>query len=102
MPTGSESARIHDQLDHPVIDSDGHIIEFEPAVFDLLRDLVGPEVLERFRTESHSTNNFGNFCRVWYGRFLTHEQQIDERVPRSPWWGVPTRRTFDRAAACLP
>ena len=58
--------------------------------------------MERFRQESFATNNFGNYCRVWYGQFLSRDRQRDERAPRSPWWGVPTERTFDRAAASLP
>jgi predicted TIM-barrel fold metal-dependent hydrolase len=102
LPTGSPSAKIHDQLDHPVIDSDGHILEFEPAIFDFLREVAGAEVTERFRNESYATNNFGNYCRNWYGQFLSRTEQLEERTPRSPWWGLPTRQTFDRAATTLP
>ena len=72
-PAGSRSRQIHDQLDHPVIDSDGHMLEFEPALFDLLRDVAGAATVDRFRNESYATNNFGNYCRVWQGQFLSHE-----------------------------
>jgi predicted TIM-barrel fold metal-dependent hydrolase len=78
------------------------MLEFEPAVFDFLGELVGRAGVERFRTQSYATNNFGNYCRNWYGQFLGPDRQEDERAPRSPWWCIPTRRTFDRAAASLP
>jgi predicted TIM-barrel fold metal-dependent hydrolase len=102
IPTDSRSRQIHDQLNHPVIDSDGHMLEFEPALFDILRDVADAAVVDRFRNESYATNNFGNYCRVWYGQFLSPEERLDQRSPRSPWWGAPTKRTFDRAAASLP
>ena len=37
-------AKIRAKLDHPVIDVDGHHIEFQPAVDDYLRNAMGPEV----------------------------------------------------------
>jgi predicted TIM-barrel fold metal-dependent hydrolase len=40
-------AAIKDQLDHPVIDGDGHFREFRPAVADLVRDLGGAELERR-------------------------------------------------------
>ena len=100
--TGSKSSEIRSQLPHPVIDSDGHMLEFEPAIFDFLGDIAGKDMVERFRSESYATNNFGNYCRNWHGQFLGREEQLDGRFPRSPWWGVPARRTSDRAAASLP
>ena len=35
-PALSRSAEIHRSLDHPIIDSDGHHVEYQPAVFDVL------------------------------------------------------------------
>ena len=36
------------RLDHPVIDADGHLIEFMPAVRDHIRDVGGPKLVEEF------------------------------------------------------
>lgn len=36
--TTSRSARIREQLDHPVIDGDGHIVELLPVFLDFVRD----------------------------------------------------------------
>ena len=49
MPSPTQSAAIRAKLDHPIIDSDGHTAEFEPAVFDYLRDIGGSQAVERFQ-----------------------------------------------------
>ncbi len=48
----SASAAVRSRLTHPVIDSDGHTIEFEPAMLDHLREIAGPEVMERCRSKA--------------------------------------------------
>ena len=40
MPTAAE---IREQLDHPIIDCDGHIREFMPAVLPYLRESLGQD-----------------------------------------------------------
>ena len=39
------------RFDFPVIDSDGHTIEFVPALFDVLDNVAGPKVVERYGGE---------------------------------------------------
>ena len=36
--------RIRARLDHPVIDADGHLLEFLPLVNDLVREVAGDAV----------------------------------------------------------
>jgi len=36
---GSKSAAIRARVNHPIIDSDGHTVEFEPAFLDYLRQV---------------------------------------------------------------
>ena len=43
----SKSAAVRARLTHPVIDSDGHTVEFEPAVLDYLQQIGGPRIVER-------------------------------------------------------
>ena len=43
-----EVTGIRNRLDHPVIDSDGHLLEFLPLVRDILVDLAGEDVATRF------------------------------------------------------
>ena len=47
-PNG-DVARIREQLDHPVIDADGHLIEFLPLVDELVREIADAGVAERYR-----------------------------------------------------
>ena len=88
----SKSAEVRARLGHPVIDSDGHTIEFEPGFLDVLRSVGGPAVVDRYLGLREG--------RGWYR--LTPEERRDRRVTRPPWWGFPTRNTLDRATATLP
>jgi predicted TIM-barrel fold metal-dependent hydrolase len=88
----SKSAAVRARLDHPVIDSDGHTVEFEPGFLDVLRTVGGPSIVERYLALREG--------RGWYR--LTPEERLDRRVTRPPWWGFPTRNTLDRATATLP
>ncbi|MGH7248418.1 MAG: hypothetical protein ACREH9_09965 [Pseudomonadota bacterium] len=90
----SKSAAIRSRLDHPIIDSDGHVAEFEPALFDYLKNVGGAGLVERFKALD------GPYAFRWYG--LTPEQRRDQRAARPPWWVHPTRNTLDRAASSLP
>jgi predicted TIM-barrel fold metal-dependent hydrolase len=45
----TDAARLRDRLGHPVIDADGHVIEFLPAVLPYLREHLGPALFERYR-----------------------------------------------------
>jgi predicted TIM-barrel fold metal-dependent hydrolase len=85
--------RIRDQLDHPIIDSDGHLIEFLPLVRDLLVDLAGESVAQRFDAVVHSGETLQG---------VSDEMRRRHGIVQSPWWGIPTRNTLDRATAMLP
>jgi len=89
----SKSARVRSSLDHPVVDSDGHAIEFEPAVLEYLRDLAGAEMVERYRRAS------GDGLMQWR---LSDAERRSRRVVRAPFWVIPAENTLDRATASLP
>ena len=91
----SRSAQIRARLSHPIIDSDGHIAEFEPAFFDFLKSTGGADMVDRFKSLADSPYFF-----KWYR--LTPDQRRDLRVPRMQWWVHPTGQTLDRATSSLP
>ena len=95
MSSHQIAEHIHSQLSHPVIDSDGHWIEFEPAAMDYLHEVAGERVAERY---TKVANQFGN--KKWAG--LSEEERKDRRMLQPAWWGVPTKNTRDRATAMLP
>ena len=84
------SATIRAGLDHPVIDADGHFVEFMPLMLDVLRDVAGPEVAEHFGVR---------FPR-WYA--LSERERQARRYTRPPWWALPTANTVDSATSVLP
>jgi len=89
-----EVAAIRRRIDHPVIDSDGHLIECFPLVRDHIVELAGDAAGEEFDRI------------VGGGRAILAIPAGDERRrqgrSRTAWWGLPTRNTLDRATAMLP
>ena len=88
-----EVRRIRARLDHPIIDSDGHLIEFLPLVRDLLVDLAGESVAKGFDVLVDSGQTLQG---------LSDEMRRSLGIIQSPWWGIPTSNTLDRATAMLP
>jgi predicted TIM-barrel fold metal-dependent hydrolase len=89
------SADVRARLDHPVIDADGHMIEFEPDVVDVFVEVAGRDVADRYLK--------GVTASRWYRwHELTDEQRRDRRALRPPWWGIPAQNTLDRATATIP
>ena len=85
-----EVARIRAQLDHPVIDGDGHLIEFTPLVRNFLAEIAGEEIAARFDTLQNGSA---------LTRQVPREAKRGLGMTRYAWWGVPTRNTLDRAMA---
>jgi predicted TIM-barrel fold metal-dependent hydrolase len=76
-----------------VIDSDGHVLEFIPAVRDHLVALAGGDAAKAF----------DEVLSIW-GRTRTWSaaEKRAQGLFRMTWWGFPTRNTDDRAMAMLP
>jgi predicted TIM-barrel fold metal-dependent hydrolase len=91
----SRSAEVRDRLPHPIVDSDGHTAEFEPALFDYLKDIGGSQAIDRFKAAPDVP-----FAFQWYR--LSAEERHTWRVPRPHWWVHPTKNTLDRATSSLP
>jgi predicted TIM-barrel fold metal-dependent hydrolase len=88
-----EVRRIKSRLAHPVIDSDGHAIEYLPLVRDILREQAGADAVAALdRTTGGAAAMRG----------LAPEQMRALGMVRISWWGLPARNTLDRATALLP
>jgi len=90
----TSSEEVRKRLDHPVIDVDGHVFEFEPAFLDYVRQAGGADLAERCRALTE-----GALFR-WYR--LSPRERREQRVTRPPWWGMPTHDTRDFATTMLP
>ena len=95
------SAAVRARLTHPVIDSDGHTVEFEPAVMDYLQQVGGPRSVERYKTERTKgmASSLGGLLN-WHR--LTPDERRDQRATIPPWWALPAKNTLDRVTAMLP
>ncbi|MGE0820941.1 MAG: amidohydrolase family protein [Candidatus Binatia bacterium] len=95
----SKSAAVRSRINHPVIDSDGHMIEFEPGFIDYLKKVGGPTLVDRFYSDERNTGSWGKLSR-WYRLSPAERQEL--HPTRAPWWALPTKNTLDRATAVLP
>ena len=93
--SGHSAAHIRAQLQHPVIDIDGHTVEFVPALEPYLRD-EGVALQDAL-----SLTMPGSLGPVmdWYS--LSIAERADHRAARGPW-GIGLEHTIDQATAFLP
>ncbi len=89
------SADIRKKIGHPVIDGDGHLVEYMPAYVEYLKQVAGPSMVERF--QKSMSRNIGPY---WFN--LDTAARREKGVPRGPWWGRATKNTLDGATAMLP
>jgi predicted TIM-barrel fold metal-dependent hydrolase len=97
VAASESSAAVRQRLDHPVIDVDGHAIEFFPALGRFLQDegvALDSPALARLLPGA-----FGP-PQDWHS--MSVEDRAKARVARPPWWGSPARNTRDLATAMLP
>jgi predicted TIM-barrel fold metal-dependent hydrolase len=85
--------KIRQQIDHPVIDGDGHVIEYAPLVRDFISEEAGESVAERYETMMGGGARF---------RDLPDDQKHRFGAFRYTWWGIPSANTLDRATAIAP
>src|SRR5271154_5801814 len=91
----SKSAALRARLKHPIVDADGHTVEFEPGVLDYLKDIAGSAAVERYKSSPD-----GAFIFPW--NHMTEQERLDWREFKPVWWGHPMKNTLDRATSTLP
>ena len=81
------------RIDHPIIDSDGHLVEYLPAVRDLFIEEAGND----------RAGDFDRTVDVWRAtQSLSPDAKRNAGLFRMTWWGFPAVNTLDRATATLP
>lgn len=99
--TTTRASRIRAELDHPVIDADGHFVELAPVLDDaLLASLEaegGSELRDRYLSSRAAPFDTST---VLAGR--TASARHDDWTAMPSWWGWQTRNTRDRATSHLP
>jgi len=91
------SGEINGRLDHPVIDSDGHMAEHMPTLAPYLER-------EGLSLEDPSLRRllppYGGTDVPWHDQ--TSAERSATRTPRGPWWSAPAKQTIDLATALFP
>ncbi len=93
MPTASEKVRA--KLDHPVIDADGHTVEFLPALIPYFQKAGIADDIQQFFAKVLDPGT-----GLWSA--LSHEERTRQRTVRPSWWAVPARNTRDFATVSMP
>jgi predicted TIM-barrel fold metal-dependent hydrolase len=87
-------AAIRARLDHPVIDSDGHFIEYLPLVRDFVVEEAGEEVAKGVDRLS--------MAGAARAALAPGDARREHGVFAVAMWGIPARNTLDRATVMLP
>lgn len=81
------------RLNHPVIDSDGHWIEYGPHLVQGMKRHGGDDAVKGFM---HFGEQIGGKIAMGLAR------RTEARHGQEAWWTLPTRNTRDRATAMMP
>jgi len=84
---------IRKRIGHPVIDADGHWLEFGPSIIDYLKEVAGQQAADSFRRRAGYVEK---------SLTMTPDERAQTRRAQEAFWGVPAKNTLDRATALLP
>jgi predicted TIM-barrel fold metal-dependent hydrolase len=84
---------IKSRLDHPVIDADGHWIEWGPVFHEQLRKVGGDAAVRGFSAVGNGTAG---------ALSMTVAERRAKGVSQEAFWSNPERNTLDRATAMFP
>ena len=87
--------RIRQQLDHPVIDADGHYLEYQPALARYLKD-------EGLDAETILGGDVALGVGTWGYVGMDEAERRRRRATRTAWWAMPSSNTLDVATATFP
>jgi len=82
MSAHRTAAEVRREIDHPVIDADGHLLEVRPIVGEFVRELGGAAYADKFADASN-------------------DRKFHVGGKSFAWWGTP-RDARDRATAFVP
>lgn len=89
----AKASDIRARLPHPIIDGDGHWLEYGPFVDEQLRRIGGDKAAEGFR-------QFRSLVRGQLS--MSVDDRRNQRVAQPAFWASPTKNVRDRATAMIP
>jgi predicted TIM-barrel fold metal-dependent hydrolase len=88
-----DAQAIHARLNHPVIDADGHWLEYGPVMKEEFRKIGGAAAVEGPELAA---------SRVPNSLKMTVAERARKRVGQEAFWGSPSENVRDRATAMMP
>ena len=89
----STAAQVRAGLSHPVVDGDGHWVEYHPVMIEALRRIGGDLAAQGYA-------HFG--ATIGANVALSNAERRARNLGHEAWWSVPTANTLDRATAMMP
>ena len=85
--------QVRSRLSHPIIDADGHWLEYGPVVSEQLRRIGGDRAAEGFRSSG---------TQVREALSMSVFERRRRRLQQEAFWSSPEKNTRDRATGLLP
>src|SRR5690242_19122099 len=93
MSAHKSPEQIRSQLKHPVVDGDGHWLEYAPVFSEKMRKAAGDKSADGFLAALRSTVD---------ALKMTPEERRQKRVAMPNFWNRQAENTLDRATAMMP
>src|SRR5215510_14461933 len=90
-PTAART--LHARLSHPIVDADGHWLEYGPVMREEYRRIGGDAAAEAL---AFSLQRVPNALK------MSVAERARRRVGQEAFWGSPSANVLDRATAMLP
>jgi predicted TIM-barrel fold metal-dependent hydrolase len=89
----SQAAEIRARVGHPIVDADGHWLEFGVVGLDELRRIGGERAAEGFAKSR---------ARIRESLAMSVAERRRRWIAQEAFWAFPTKNTLDRAMAMMP
>jgi predicted TIM-barrel fold metal-dependent hydrolase len=88
-----DARQLRSRLSHPIIDADGHWVEYAPVMREEFRRIGGDAAVEALALASQ---------RVPSSLGMSTAERSRRRIGQEAFWSTPSENVLDRATAMLP
>src|SRR6266513_3656700 len=85
--------QVRSKIDHPIVDGDGHWVEYDPVFSERMRKVGGDLAADGFLKAMGGTRE---------ALSMSVAERRHKRIGQSAFWSRQTENTLDRATAMMP
>src|SRR5438067_7937987 len=85
--------QVRSKIDHPIVDGDGHWVEYDPVFSDKMRKVGGDLAADGFLRAMATTRQ---------SLSMSVAERREKRIGQSAFWARQAENTLDRATAMMP